>query len=121
MAEIKDPENTIIIELKDGWVVNDWCVRKGIEWGGRGVEWGGRGGSLRGGSLRGGSGLLGHVDELGGAHEQGHALVERGRRDVEDVALAVGRLAQTALGVPYVRHPSHGGASAFRVTLAECL
>jgi uracil-DNA glycosylase len=28
--------------------------------------------------------------------------------------VAVGRLAQTRLGGPYVRHPSHGGASAFR-------
>ena len=28
-------------------------------------------------------------------------------------AIAVGRLAATALGAPYVRHPSHGGAVAF--------
>lgn len=28
--------------------------------------------------------------------------------------IAVGRLAQRALGCPYVRHPSHGGATAFR-------
>jgi hypothetical protein len=28
--------------------------------------------------------------------------------------IAVGRLAQRALGCPYVRHPSHGGAAAFR-------
>lgn len=33
----------------------------------------------------------------------------RGRR-----VLAVGRLAQAATGAPYVRHPSHGGAEAFR-------
>ena len=29
------------------------------------------------------------------------------------VAIAVGRLAAAALGAPYVRHPSHGGAAAF--------
>jgi hypothetical protein len=39
--------------------------------------------------------------------------VAQGRR-----VLAVGRFAQQALGVPYVRHPSHGGASEFRATLA---
>jgi uracil-DNA glycosylase len=42
--------------------------------------------------------------------------VAKGRR-----VLAVGRVAQRALGVPYIRHPSHGGASAFRATLAACL
>ena len=36
----------------------------------------------------------------------------RGRR-----VLAVGRLAQAALGAPYVRHPSHGGAAEFRTGL----
>jgi uracil-DNA glycosylase len=36
----------------------------------------------------------------------------RGRRVV-----AVGRLAQAALGAPYVRHPSHGGAAEFRLGL----
>jgi len=40
----------------------------------------------------------------------------RGRRVV-----AVGRVAEAALGAPYVRHPSHGGASAFRDTLRACL
>jgi uracil-DNA glycosylase len=35
--------------------------------------------------------------------------------------LGVGRLAQRELGGPYVRHPSHGGAGAFRATLAACL
>ena len=44
------------------------------------------------------------------------ARVAEGRR-----VLAVGRLAQHALGVPYVRHPSHGGATTFRATLAACL
>jgi uracil-DNA glycosylase len=40
----------------------------------------------------------------------------RGRR-----VLAVGRIAEEALGAPYVRHPSHGGAAAFRETLSACL
>jgi uracil-DNA glycosylase len=40
----------------------------------------------------------------------------RGRR-----VLAVGRVAQRALDAPYVRHPSHGGARAFRETLRACL
>jgi hypothetical protein len=40
----------------------------------------------------------------------------RGRRVV-----AVGRIAEAALGAPYVRHPSHGGAAAFRATLSTCL
>ena len=35
--------------------------------------------------------------------------------------IAVGRLAAEALGAPYVRHPSHGGAAAFRETLRACL
>ena len=42
--------------------------------------------------------------------------VVRGRRIV-----AVGRLAQRATGAPYVRHPSHGGAEAFRAGLARLL
>ena len=40
----------------------------------------------------------------------------RGRR-----VLPVGRLAQAELGGPYVRHPSHGGASEFRVALIQLL
>ncbi len=36
-------------------------------------------------------------------------------------AVAVGRLAQAALGGPYVRHPSHGGAREFRARLVELL
>jgi uracil-DNA glycosylase len=40
----------------------------------------------------------------------------RGRRIV-----AVGRLAHARLGGPYVRHPSHGGASAFRSGLVAAL
>jgi uracil-DNA glycosylase len=40
----------------------------------------------------------------------------RGRR-----MIAVGRLAEATLGVPAVRHPSHGGARAFRSGLAELL
>jgi uracil-DNA glycosylase len=40
----------------------------------------------------------------------------RGRRTI-----AVGRLAHSALGDPYVRHPSHGGSEAFRLGLAGVL
>ena len=35
--------------------------------------------------------------------------------------IAVGRVAQAAVGGPYVRHPSHGGARAFRAGLIESL
>ena len=42
--------------------------------------------------------------------------LSRGRR-----VFAVGRVAEAALGAPYVRHPSHGGAAAFRETLHTCL
>jgi uracil-DNA glycosylase len=44
------------------------------------------------------------------------AALVRGRRVV-----AVGRLAQRRLGGAYVRHPSHGGARAFRDGLREAL
>ena len=44
------------------------------------------------------------------------ARLARGRRVV-----AVGRLAEAVTGAPYVRHPSHGGARAFRETLGQCL
>ena len=40
--------------------------------------------------------------------------VARGRR-----LIAVGRLAQAVTGAPYVRHPSHGGAQAFREGLCR--
>ena len=40
----------------------------------------------------------------------------RGRR-----VLAVGRIAEAALGARYVRHPSHGGATAFREARSACL
>lgn len=42
--------------------------------------------------------------------------VARGRR-----VIAVGRVAHDALGGTYVRHPSHGGAEAFRTGLAAIL
>jgi uracil-DNA glycosylase len=42
------------------------------------------------------------------------AALARGRRVVP-----VGRLAHAALGAPYVRHPSHGGAARFRAGLLE--
>jgi uracil-DNA glycosylase len=35
--------------------------------------------------------------------------------------IAVGRVAQRVTGAPYVRHPSHGGADAFRAGLVESL
>lgn len=35
--------------------------------------------------------------------------------------IPVGRIAQACLGGPYVRHPSHGGALAFRSALARAL
>jgi hypothetical protein len=35
--------------------------------------------------------------------------------------IAVGRLAQEVTGAPYVRHPAHGGAEAFRAGLAALL
>lgn len=35
--------------------------------------------------------------------------------------VAIGRLAERELGAPYVRHPSHGGAAAFRAGLIELL
>ena len=43
-------------------------------------------------------------------------LVCRGRS-----VLAVGRYAQRATGAPYLRHPSHGGASLFATGLREAL
>jgi uracil-DNA glycosylase len=43
-------------------------------------------------------------------------LLAAGRR-----VIAVGRLAERELGVRYVRHPSHGGATAFRTGLIEAL
>lgn len=44
------------------------------------------------------------------------AELARGRRVV-----AIGRLAHARLGGPYVRHPSHGGASTFRYGLVTAL
>jgi uracil-DNA glycosylase len=54
------------------------------------------------------------------------AEVEAGRPFLEALrpgrrVVAVGRLAHAVLGGPYVRHPSHGGARAFRETLGTCL
>jgi len=42
------------------------------------------------------------------------AELARGR-----VVLAVGRVAHRLLGGAYVRHPSHGGATAFRQALLD--
>ena len=44
------------------------------------------------------------------------AALARGRRVV-----AVGRVAERVLGAPAVRHPSHGGARAFRDGLVQVL
>jgi hypothetical protein len=44
------------------------------------------------------------------------AELARGRR-----VLPVGRLAERALGIPGIRHPSHGGAAAFRAGLVQWL
>ena len=54
------------------------------------------------------------------------AEIHAGRGFLERLAhrrhvVAVGRLAQAATGAPYVRHPSHGGASAFRHGLRACV
>ncbi len=43
-------------------------------------------------------------------------LLGRGRR-----VIAVGRVAEVALGAPYVRHPSHGGAQPFRRQLSAAV
>ena len=44
------------------------------------------------------------------------AELARGRR-----VIAVGRLAHAALGGPYIRHPSHGGAEGFRLGVGAAL
>jgi uracil-DNA glycosylase len=54
------------------------------------------------------------------------AEVAAGRTFVDSLArgrrvVPVGRLAHAALGGPYVRHPSHGGAAAFREALGRLL
>ena len=43
-------------------------------------------------------------------------LVAGGRR-----VIAVGRLAESVTGAPYIRHPGHGGAAAFRDGLCRLL
>ena len=52
------------------------------------------------------------------------AEIEAGRPFLEELSrgrrvIAVGRLAERSLGVPALRHPSHGGAVAFRAGLAS--
>jgi uracil-DNA glycosylase len=54
------------------------------------------------------------------------AEIAAGRPFLEELArgrkvVPVGRLAQETLGGPYVRHPSHGGAGAFRDGLGAAL
>jgi uracil-DNA glycosylase len=53
-----------------------------------------------------------------------HAEVDDGLPFLRDLArgrraIAVGRLAHSVIGGPYVRHPSHGGASAFRAAMEK--
>jgi uracil-DNA glycosylase len=48
-----------------------------------------------------------------------HPFLEALARDRR--VLAVGRVAEAATGAPYVRHPSHGGASEFRAALERLL
>ena len=55
-----------------------------------------------------------------------HAEIEAARPFLDALArgrrvIAVGRLAERALDAPYIRHPSHGGAEAFRAGLLESL
>jgi uracil-DNA glycosylase len=55
-----------------------------------------------------------------------HAEVAAGRVFAEELAhgrrvLAVGRIAQAALGGAHVRHPSHGGAAEFARTLRDLI
>jgi uracil-DNA glycosylase family 4 len=52
--------------------------------------------------------------------------IEAGLPFVERLAggrlvIAVGRVAERAIGAPYVRHPSHGGGGKFRAGLVELL
>jgi uracil-DNA glycosylase len=54
------------------------------------------------------------------------AEIESARSFLEELvesrtAVAVGRVAAAALGAPYVRHPSHGGAAAFACGLRHML
>jgi uracil-DNA glycosylase len=56
-----------------------------------------------------------HRDEIVGGLPFARELA-RSRR-----MIAVGRLAEAALGAPYVRHPSRGGAQAFRAGLRRLL
>lgn len=65
-------------------------------------------------------------DEPASNRSPTQAEIEAARRFLEELtrdrrAIAVGRLAHRALGGPYVRHPSHGGAELFRATLSACL
>ena len=51
-----------------------------------------------------------------------HAIATPGEPTIlAEISERVGRLAQAELGGPYVRHPSHGGASEFRVSLIQLL
>lgn len=58
-------------------------------------------------------------DEIAAARPFLDALAGLGAGN--QLVLGIGRLAQRELGGPYIRHPAHGGAAAFRATLRECL
>jgi len=67
-----------------------------------------------------------HPGTVGANRAPTRAEVEAGVTFARELArdrrvLAVGRIAEAALDAPYVRHPSHGGAGAFRATLCACL
>jgi len=67
-----------------------------------------------------------HPGTADGNRRPTRAEVDAARPFLDEVvrgrfAIAVGRLAHDALGAPYVRHPAHGGAAAFRAGLAAIL
>ena len=67
-----------------------------------------------------------HPGSAGSNRPPTRAEVEQSEPFLRELAdgrrlVAIGRLAHARLGGPYVRHPSHGGAFAFRAGLAEAL
>jgi uracil-DNA glycosylase len=67
-----------------------------------------------------------HPGTAGSNRRPTRAEVRAGRAFLERLArnrrvVAVGRVAEAATAAPYVRHPSHGGAAAFRDALCACV
>jgi len=67
-----------------------------------------------------------HPGSAGSNRRPNRAEIEAARPFLEELAkgrrvVAVGRIAAAALGEPYVRHPSHGGAAAFAAGLRRAL